>query len=397
MSWVAVGVGVGGAVIGGVGSAVAANSAKKSSASEQRFLQEQLTQGMFRRVLTALGPAEARKWAQANLPRQQYEQIFGRAATSASFTPEQQQRLATVNSRITELSRARGSGVLRDGSRQSAEELRALQAEREALMRASGGDPGMEGTFNNAGIDAADRGYVGRLDDLATEYKGIGRETQGQFDSESRRLLGESRGIEAQARGYGEQERRRIDRDYDRSLTSANKASSARLRAAGFAESTLGANQAAANSRYLGEARENALGSLYDRQLQFGTGLRQNTLGLDAQRSGAGTQLAAGIQDRNLNLASNAANVRASALTGADFNPFLSVPTNNLFSGASPGGSFAQSLGGTMAGIGGQMIGNNGWGQTSTGARAPTYNQPLQQPPNLQYQPAAFQYSYGQR
>jgi hypothetical protein len=351
------------------GGLLSANSASKAAKAQNQAAQDaeqmynqQTLMGMARQAMALYGGEGGQRYLQGALPREQYDYLFGRAAQSGTLTESERTRMADLERRIGEIGGGRGGGGwmtrqgVEDNRSTSARrnELEVLQKELQALQTKAGGDRGVTAALD-VGAYQGQGGYLSKMNDLASTFEGKGTAALRGFNADTQRLLRGSRQIEQGAAGFGDQERKRINRDADTALTGANRAALARLAASGLADSTLTANQYGENSRLMENMRQDQLGALGDRQINLLTGLRQNTLGMDNQRSTLGSQMRLGLNDQSLALRQAPLQTEIGVLTGNAFNPYLNQNTTQYFPGASSGAAAGATFGNALGAVGGQL------------------------------------------
>jgi len=326
------GLGIGGSVIGSLigGSAQksAANAEIAAAAQRLALTDSRLNSGLGRTSLAVLGGPQAEQYLRM-LPTDQWEQLFGRPAKAGGFTPDMQREYEDIQKQIT----AQGASVTRNTRGRANPQLDSLLARKAELEKLAEGDPGKTGEMNPDVFKTAGPGIVGEMGQLADQYRG---QTAG--------MVRASQGIEAGVRGFGDQERKRISVESDRALTSANRAVESKLIGRGLGNSTVLTGAMTANARAIGEQKDNALGSLNDRQINTLTGLRSNQLGLMERR-------AAG----QMSMDQAPINTKLQLFTGGIANPWVNRDTSQFVSSASPGGAMASSVGNMLAAGGGQM------------------------------------------
>lgn len=376
-----------GPVLGFVGANQSANAnkdiaeAQVRSARENRdFDMSRLNEGMARYLAMQLGPDEAERYLRATLPGDQLTALF-RDPDAQARRAAAQQELAAIERQLAPYrtrgepfptgggglnqvaSRGRGAGrgpdrFARERAREAGIDIDALLRRSKELDQTLAG----EGPDNPGGIDLGSFRSLGpgvwqEYNDLTARAESEGNDALGRHDADTARLLRGSRAIEGMARGYGQQERERINRDADRALTGINRLTESRLMGRGLGASTVLSSAFRGNTQANREGRENALGSLGDRQIGLTTGLAGQTLNMDAGRSQNRMGLMLANQDRGLGYRQGAVNFRANALGGSQTNPWLSRSTQQYFPGVSPSGASGQSWGSFLSGFGGQIAG----------------------------------------
>lgn len=360
---------LGAAAVAG-GGLLSANSASKAAkaqnaaaAQSEALYNQQTLLGMARQAMALYGGERGKQFLQGALPREQFDQLFGRASSTRNLTESERARLNTIQARLDAIGGARGRGdMFGNGGesrgaaeRANAEERRRLEAEMAEINGRAGIDPGVTAMLDT-GAYAGQQGYLGQMNDLAAQFEGRGNQVMSGYNADTRRLLQGSRRIEDQASQFGTQERKRINREVDTGMTNANRAALARLAASGLGDSTLVANQYGANATNFENTRQDQLGMLGDRQIGLLSGLRQNTLGLDNQRSTLGSQMRLSLNDQALGLRQQPLQTEIGVLTGNAFNPYLNQNTSQYFPGASPGAAAGATFGNALGAIGGQAM-----------------------------------------
>ena len=343
---VAIGVGVAGTVAGGVlgaqGAASSAKATKQAAKDNLDFTQGQFDQSKIAGLYSILGPQQADAYLRATLPTKRYNELFGTPAKAASFTDDQRKQLDYINSQLALPTYVTGVGnpLLRAAGNTSGsstnsitrEQRTSLEKQKADLLALAGGDPGTTGQYDLSQLRALGPGVTDEMRKITESY---GASTAGLTDY--------ARSIEQQARGYGDQERARINRDADQALTSLNRNTQASLIGRGLGASTVLTGALGQNARNINASREDALGSLGDRQINLLTGIRGNTLNLLSARSDGATQLA-----------QQPINTKLQLLTGGIVNPWQDRDTSQYFPGVSPTGAAFSTTGNLLAGAGGQ-------------------------------------------
>jgi hypothetical protein len=372
-----------GGLIGGGGSNGPSSDERNAQAVASRYADEEvLYGGMARQLAAILGPEQARQVLRGSMSSQAYERLFGRAGGAVDQTATRNQ-IREIEDRLRPYRSGGGNGISDRAAAAAGinvqEELNRLRELQSSLT--TGTDPGQRGTIDSAAFDQMGPGVAGQYDALATRAGEQGNEAIRGYSADTQRLLGMSRDIEGGAQEYGNQERVRINRDSDRALTSANRATESRLIGRGLGASTALTQQLTGNARQIEETRQDALGNLGDRRIQMLNNLRGNTLNLAGQRLGGQTSLLLGNQDRTLGYQQQALGVRTNALTSGTTNPWLTRSTGAYTPGLAPAqpsqsaswGNFLASLGGQAFNAGGmEILRRNGFGGQSNAATQQT-------------------------
>lgn len=352
--------GVGGSLLGGLLGASSASKqarAQQAAAQANREYDEKLYgQNLLGRLRTLLGPEEGLAVARQLLPKAQYESLVGRAATSPTFGPEQQARVASIDREIEDVTRR--SAALTGTNRTSAQRrIEALRRQREGLVREAGGDPGVAGSMDMEALRGGGPGLLSGYDTLTSDFAKAGRENERRYGAETTRLGQLARDIEAQAGRFGTQERARIKRDSADALENANRAAAVAAQRKGMGASSMLTDAMRGNAEGISRSTQDALGSLGDRQIALRTGLAGNTLGLLSQRSQGASGLSLGMQDRDMQLRQGGLNTRLGILTSGAMDPRSGVNSSTYFPSASPTASGLGSLAGSLAGIFSPLMG----------------------------------------
>lgn len=372
-----------GAITSLAGAAMQANAASKAAKAQidagQQALQlkdRKTALAALQQLVTQLGPERGLAiWKSFTTPDVR-DQVLGRAARAPGFNDEQKTKLADIDKQIADIRNTpaarMGVGTARDRLNQR---LTELQAERADLLKAAGGDPGIAAMVTEDQIKALGPGLVGQYEDLAANAEKTGTSNLSRYDATTADLSRQAQDIERYAANYGQQERSRINRDSERSLKEANRASSAALMSRGLGASSALTDAYRGNADYNTRAREDALGNLSDRQIALGTGLKTGTLGVASSRAAGRDALALGGQDTARQMRLGSLNYQSGVLSSQSQNPWLDANTTQYFPGVSPSasalGTFGSGLtgaGSTLAGYGLQSyLGNLNRGSTTTG------------------------------
>jgi len=366
--------------------------------------------GMARKLAAIMGPEKARQVLKGTISAQAYDRLFGRASARHDRSDIVDQ-IKAAEQRLAPYRAGNGNGwndrKAREAGINTAQEDANLAALREQLMGGSVGaeikaieqrlapfraergngiddraaaaagvnvqqelsrlrelntmlsygiDPGQTGTIDSAAFDQMGPGVLGDYQALAAKAEQQGKTALKGYGADTARLMEMARGIESGAQQFGQQERARINTDADRALTSANRLTEGRLIGRGLGASTTLTQGLQSNARAMEEQRQNALGSLGDRQIQMLNQLRGNTMGLAGQRMGGKTSLLLGNQDRTLGYQQQALGVQTNALTAGDMNPWLSRSMGSYVPGMAPSSpSSSATWGNFLTGLGGQV------------------------------------------
>lgn len=364
-----------GGVLGGLGSifgASGANSAAKAQIQAGKDAMNQYDQrtaeGMARQALAMYGP-QAEQYLRSALPKETVDKLFGVPAANPAFSNQQRERLNAIDQEIQQLSGIRSTQDI-SKRQQYGDRLAQLQSEREGLVRDAGGSAGSSGSLDLASFNEYAKnnpGFLSQMKTIAGEEEQKGQGLLGEFNADTERLSMQGDQNAREIGKYGEQERKRIALASDRALAGLNRQTQSRLLSSGLGNSTLLTQQMSGNTRNVREAEDNAMGSVSDRQLSMLSGIRQGNLSAAYGRAGQKTGLQSGLLDRNLNLRTAPLTTELQMTTGAGFNPWLGRDTTQYYPGVSPGGSALSTIGNSISGVGGLMLGN--WSQGGGGSR----------------------------
>lgn len=348
-----------GGIFGASGASSAAKAQIKASQDAMRQYDTRTAEGMARQAQAMYGP-QAEQYLRSALPKETFDRLFGTPAANPAFSDQQRTRLSNIDKEIQQLSQIRSTQDL--GKRQQyGDRLNALQAERDSLVRDAGGSAGTSGTMDLAAFNQyaqQNPGFLSRMSSLADSEEAKGQGLLGEFNADTERLGMQGDQIAREAGKYGEQERKRIRLASDRALGSLNRQASSRLVGAGLGNSTLLTGAMAGNTQRIREAEDNAMGNVSDRQLSLLSGIRQNNLGLGYGRASQKTGLQSGLLDRNLNLRQAPLATELQMTTGSVFNPWLGQNTSQYYPGLSSSGTALSSIGNSLSGAGGLILGN---------------------------------------
>lgn len=328
---------------------------RQTSASERRALeaQREMRMGSLPLLLALGGGANASALGKTMLGRDERDYIFG---TDPEATKEKQARVAAIQARMSELGGAAGRGFLGRGNAAGQSraqqnrsvndpEYQMLEAELQSLTNdIKNAQPGI---VNAKELDAAAGLLPGaQYAKIAEQEKQAGLGQLGRYDTETENMM-------RMLKGFGDEEKARIERDSARDLMGANRRASLRMSRAGAGSSTLMSGALAQNAGQIGERRNNAITGI-------NSGVLQQKLGMMGQRSGGRLGLETGLNQQNLNLQTAPlnqqmallANIGQSGLGGNSYQPVGSV---------SPIGVGLQSAGNALSYWGGlNSLGGNG-------------------------------------
>ncbi len=318
---------------------------RQTAASERRALEAQRSMRLGSMpLLAALGlGSNASGGLRTLLGREDADYILG---SDPARTREQQARIAEIQARMAELGGSRGQGFLGRSSGESRAqqnrsvnnpEYKMLEAELQSLTESvKNAQPGI---VNGAELDA----FAGNLPSaqygkIADQAQATGLGQLGRYDSETDAMRRE-------LAGYGDAERKRIEADAQRSLTSANRQAMLALGRQGAGSSSLLGSTLAGNAGNVFERKNSMLGGLNDRII----GQRLNlTQGRSAGRLGLET----GLNTQNIGLRTAPlnqqmailSNIGQSGLGGNSYQPVGSV--SPLGVGLQTGGNWLSMYGG---------------------------------------------------
>ncbi len=342
-------------LVGNMMQASAAKSADKRAAERQYSMR----MGSMPLLLALGGGANASTIGRTMLGREDSDYLFG---TNPELTKEKQARVAEIQARLGQLGQGRGSGWMgarrdgqagRDADAASAQERDLLNNELQQLTAAlKNVQPGI---VNAAELDAAANLLPGaQYAKIAEQEKQAGLGQLGRYDTETENMM-------RMLKGFGDEEKARIERDSARDLTGANRLASLRMSRAGAGSSTLMSGALAQNAGQIGERRNNAITGI-------NSGVLQQKLGMMGQRSGGRLGLETGLNQQNLNLQTAPLNQQMALLanlgqSGLGSNSFQPI------GGVSPIGTGLQSAGNSLAYWGGlnslgqqKASGGSAWG-----------------------------------
>lgn len=361
-----------GLLIGGLGSSLLGGLFGSSSASKQakaelqaarenrEYATTQYGLGALQQMLDAYGAEGLNRWL-LTAPRELRDQILGVKAASPSFTREQQQTLDEINRKLAlPVSTASRNPALRGATRGgyiTAEEKRALEAQRDALVQAAGGRAGKAGILNEDALRNAGPGMVAKYGALADDAAGLRLGNLSRFDADTSGLDRMARDTIAYANRMGQGEEARIRRDSERALKNSNRAATAALMSRGLGASSALTDAYRGNAESNQRATDDALGGLADRRILMGTNLRTGRLGLATNRAGARTAMDIGGQDTERGLRLGGLNYEQAAQSGSNYASLLGNRSSSFFPSSSPSAAAYGSLAGSLVGLGSPMAG----------------------------------------
>lgn len=339
--------------------------------------QRALSGDMARQLLVMFGPERAEQILRASLPQDQLKQLF-RDPDAQSRRAEAEREMAEIDRQLAPFKgsvRPRDERYVPGRGRQATYEsswnrTRAQQAgvnvddllRRRKMLETSMKDGGPD---NPDGIDlgafrAGGPGVMERYEEMIGDAQREGQGLLDQYGADSDVLMARMRDIQDEASQYGQHERTRINRDFDRATTGTNRLIESRLLGRGLGTSSVLANQLAGNARRMEEGRQDALGSLGDRQIAMNTQLAGNNLQMLQDRMGGRTALQMGNQDRVAGYRQNALGLETQVLTGGAMAPGGQLAGGNYVPGVSPGGAAASTWGNALGAAGGMLMGRGG-------------------------------------
>lgn len=358
-----------GALAGGALSASGASSAAKATnkagADALAAQQAEGDLGIARMLIQAFGPEQGLAQLKAFIPADRLSKMIGTPSKSATpLTQEQQRRLQEIDAKLSSTRSSGSSAGVRGIGRNAGTafkdtaEGRALQAEKDALLKMSGGDPGSAGSLDLEAIKKLGPGFLSEQTGLANQYEGLDAKNLQEFDAATSGLDAQALGIERGMKGYGDSEKARIDREAGRALQGANRQAQAALMGAGVGNSTLVANQMGANATRTYESASNQKGIINDNLIRMLSEARGQRLNLGMSRAGQRTALGVDGQNRTLSLRQAPINTKIGILSGPTMNPMQGVNMAGFFPGASAGGAAASVFGNALGGTSGYLLGN---------------------------------------
>lgn len=352
-----------GSVLGASGASKAAKAQAADAARARELYDYQTLLGMGRFARELYGGQGALDYLRGQLTAEQYNRLFGRPASQPTLTEEQQRKLSQIEERISGINRIlAGRGPFFTPTTDAANdmrfaELRRLEAQRRAILEAAGQREALPGLFDVSAYAGGQEGIIPAATRLAAEEEERTRGLLGSYDTDTETLRYAAEQNILDASRFGEQERRRIQLESERALRGLNRLTEGRLMGAGLGGSTLLAQQLAGNQRSIREQTENMLGSLSDRQIQLLSQLRGEKLATLAGRFSGRSALEAGVLERLSALRAQPLNMRLALASSPIMNPWLEQNTMQYFPGVSPSGSALSTIGNTLAGAGGTILG----------------------------------------
>jgi hypothetical protein len=370
------GIGGIGSLVGGIFGASGAKSAANAQVQAGRdaldLYDDRTSFGQALQLALALGGENALPMLQGMLPADQYEELFGRQATSGTpLSESEQRRLQEIDARISELNsgatRANtramfGTGVggrPRGASSSGNAEVQRLQGEREALMKKSGGDPGKAGKYS---LDqfrkiGGQSGTIGEMKSLSDAFKTQGEGRLRDFDQMLARIDGMGAQTKADAAKNYQDEIGAAERNAARREQALNRGSLASLANAGLGGSSLAASQMQGNSRGIAEGLADQTRNINQAKTGFMANLDNANINRSMQGGLARGDFARGIDTQVFQAQQSPISAKFGLTTGAAFNPFLGQNTTQYFPGVSPSGAMASSIGNTLGAAGGTALG----------------------------------------
>jgi hypothetical protein len=374
-------IGGGASILGGLlGSSSAskqANAQIEADKQARELYDDETLKGMARSAQAFYGSG-AEDYLRSALGSEQYARLFGTPATSASFGDSDRARIAEIDSEIKRLAQVRGVAQAGTNRQKYADQVNALNQERQSLMAKAGGKPGTTGILDTNAFRqyaSANPGYLDQMRTISADEEGRGNSLLGTFDADSMRLAGMGNDIANSTKGYGEQERKRIALQRDRMLTGLNRMTESKMIGSGLNNSTLMTQALQGNTRQVQESADNAFGNLNDRQIQMLAQIQGQNLANEYQRSSQGTALRSGLLDRNLSLRTSPLQAQMDLTTSGLMNPYLGRDTR-FSQGASASGAAQGVLANSLAGVGstflGYGLGRGAGNEQNAGAALPT-------------------------
>lgn len=355
-----------GSALGASGASKAAKAQADDAARARELYDYQTLLGMARFARELYGGQGALDYLRGQLTAEQYNRLFGRPASQATLTAEQQRRISQIDAEIQRIEGGLGGtgpfpfSRQRTGSQadeRAQRDLNRLRAERSAILTAAGQRDALPGLFDVSAYAGGQEGIIPAATRLAAEEEERTRGLLGSYDTDTETLRYAAEQNILDASRFGEQERRRIQLESERALRGLNRLTEGRLMGAGLGGSTLLAQQLAGNQRSIREQTENMLGSLSDRQIQLLSQLRGAKLATLAGRFSGRSALEAGVLERLSALRAQPLNMRLALASSPIMNPWLEQNTMQYFPGVSPSGSALSTIGNTLAGAGGTILG----------------------------------------
>lgn len=370
------GIGGIGSLVGGIFGASGARSAANAQVQAGRdaldLYRDETDFGKALQLALALGGENALPMLQGMLSADQYEELFGRAATGGTPLSEtEQRRLEEIDRQIASIESSAGrtnarnmfgTGVSRPrpGMRASqSSEVERLRGERDALMKKAGGDPGKAGKYS---LDqfrkiGGQGGTIGEMKSLSDAFKSQGEGRLRDFDQMLARIEGMGSQMKADAAKNYQDEISAAERDAARREQSLNRSSLASLAGAGLGGSSLAASQMQGNSRGIAEGLADQTRNINQARTGFMANLDNTNINRSMQGGLARGDFARGIDTQVFQAQQSPISAKFGLTTGAAFNPFLGQNTTQYFPGVSPSGAMASSIGNTLGAAGGTALG----------------------------------------
>lgn len=255
-------------------------------------------------------------------------------------------------------------------------QLRGRQAEIAGQL--SNMDPGATGYFSQESNATAGRGLLSRLTELTNQFDSEGRTLEDKYNADTTQLAGMGDAALQSARGYGSARSAEAERDANRMLTQLNAQQKLRAASSGVGGGTVLSNLMAGNTANVYESLQRAKNQIGDQNLSMQQGVMAGNQNMAAGRLAGLAGLRLDNLTRSQNLRGQPLQTELSVLTSPTMNPYLGQDTTRYFSGVSPTGAFAQSMGNAAAGFGGTLFGigaaNNFGRQQTPGAATPPQN-----------------------
>lgn len=363
-----------GGVLGGMGASNQANATNAAGANALNLYRGQTTQAQMQNVLQALG-SQGPEWLKANLPQDQYAQMFG---TSADTIKASTDRMAAVQDQLSKL-RVAPRGETKAARDARVAQTTSLSNEYKNLQSQVARGP-TSGQYDLSAIQNTYKdqpGYLNQIETNAKNQTGILGGILNNYNADTSKLASlnsadvnrtraQTGDLVANAQQFGKGRADIINRDAERGLKSANDTSYADMIGSGLGSSTLTQNAKAQNARAFGDVKQNALQNLSDSQVgqianakQFGYGQENAVQGAgraqQASRMAGGTELSGNIAQQSFNIGQQSPMARQALFQSPTFNPFLGQNTTSYFPGLSSSGAFLGTLGNSVSAQGGAM------------------------------------------
>lgn len=200
---------------------------------------------------------------------------------------------------------------------------------------------------------------LGQLSGIANQAQGANAQTLAGYGADTSRLSGLAQGAEGMARQWGQGQGDMIRGDFGRQLKSTNQQTQAGLAAAGFGNSTIGANQMSQNATANSREQSRALQELGNQQIQQQEGARTQRLNVEGARASGQTGLQQSITGQNAALQRAPLDVMLQAQMSSIMNPWLNQNATS-YTGANSGAANALgSVGNALGGYGGFQLGQD--------------------------------------